>query len=97
MAASNSPSIRELALAALARQHGDSGTERGTNAGQGGSHPLSCHHPAGDLLLNQIRQLAVLSRCPVLSGVRQWDTGRIMGHHAGQSRDSPPLSAMPRR
>ena len=38
---SNSPSIRELALAALARQCGDGGTRHGTSAGQGVSRPAN--------------------------------------------------------
>ena len=38
---SNSPSIRELALAALARQRGDGGTRHGTSAGQSVSRPAN--------------------------------------------------------
>jgi len=44
---SNSPSIRELALAALARQRGDGGTRHGTSAGQGVSRPANATDPHG--------------------------------------------------
>ena len=45
MAASNSPSIRELALAALARQRGGGETPRGTTMRQGVSQPASVSTP----------------------------------------------------
>jgi hypothetical protein len=45
MAASNAPSIRELALAALARQHGDCETPRETVVRQGVSQLYPASHP----------------------------------------------------
>jgi hypothetical protein len=76
--ASKAPNIRELALAALARQHG---TVPGTVAGQDVPQPANVHNPSGTVFVESDQELN--STVPLSRPLGRGTVG-----HPEKSRDS---------